>query len=171
MRSPISRRSAAYLDQATNPDQSVAFALPCAGCIALFPRSEAAFALALAIMPLALAPTGCIRESNNGGKEPEQPQNRLARGQRRSAWCRRPTRLGAASSPSSSSASIHACPASCRLTSRQRVRRCSTKRSRSTSRSRATPSNAPSGWPSCSRPASATSPAASARPASRRPCV
>lgn len=37
-------------------------------------RSQAAFALALAVMPLVLAPTGCIRDSNNGGKTPSNPK-------------------------------------------------------------------------------------------------
>jgi hypothetical protein len=37
-------------------------------------RSPTAFALALAIMPLALTPTGCIRDSNNGGKNPSNPK-------------------------------------------------------------------------------------------------
>jgi poly-gamma-glutamate capsule biosynthesis protein CapA/YwtB (metallophosphatase superfamily) len=37
-------------------------------------RSPVAFALALAVMPVALAPTACIRDSNNGGKNPSNPK-------------------------------------------------------------------------------------------------
>jgi poly-gamma-glutamate synthesis protein (capsule biosynthesis protein) len=37
-------------------------------------RSQAAFTLALSVMPLALTSTACIRDSNNGGKNPSNPK-------------------------------------------------------------------------------------------------
>jgi hypothetical protein len=37
-------------------------------------RSQAAFAIALAVLPLTLVPSACIRDSNNGGKNPTAPK-------------------------------------------------------------------------------------------------